>query len=269
MFLWIILLLVPLGPMGTDIFTPSMPAMTQALHADKSLVQWSISIYFLSYSFGQIFFGTIADFLGRKGPLYIGLAIFIVGSLLAVLSRSIEMVLVARFIQGFGAASPSVLTKTMLGDTFRGSALAKATSLVTLVWGISPILAPALGGYLQHYFNWTASFVVICMYGLIAFLMSFYLPETLRIKQNLKIKVLIGHYRTILRSRFFLLQTLTVGCVYSVMQAFNVSAPFIIQHDWGYSPIVYGHMALIIGIALLLGALTNRCLLYTSPSPRD
>lgn len=143
-----ILFAMPLGPMATDVFTPSLPAIQKAFSADQATVQWSIPVFLLAYALGQIVYGSLSDSWGRKRLSRWGLLIFIGGCLAAIRAPSVEVLLVARFAQGLGISATSVLTKTMAGDRYEGDQLSQVSAWITLLWGLSPVVVPALGGYL-------------------------------------------------------------------------------------------------------------------------
>ncbi len=250
-----ILFAVPLGPMATDVFTPSLPAIQTAFSATRASVQWSIPVFLLSYALGQIVYGSLSDSWGRRGLSCLGLLIFVGGCLVAIWAPSVEVLLAARFLQGLGISATSVLTKTMTGDCYEGDQLKQVSGWITLLWGFSPVVAPALGGYLQQYFGWQACFYLLLGYGLLSLaVFSLIMPETSSDKQSLDLRSLFRDQMNIVKHPPFLLNVVVFGCSYSVMQAFNIFAPFMVQDLLGYSPVFYGHLALVVGFSFLLGA---------------
>jgi MFS transporter, DHA1 family, multidrug resistance protein len=264
LLLFLILFMTPLAGIGIDLYTPSLPAIMAYFHTNESLVKLTIAFYLLGYGIGQPFFGTLSDCYGRKKLLYIGMIFFAMASFIAVYSPSIEMLLFMRFLQGIGAASSGVIAKSIVTDSFTGKEINKASTYMSLIWGLGPIIAPAIGGYLQYYLGWTSSFHLLALYGLAVFLLSLsLLPETNKNLIALNVASIINSYKQTLTHSIFLGSILGMAIVYSVITIFAVVAPFLIQEVLHYSSIAYGNIALVMGIAYFLGSFFNRFLIGT------
>lgn len=253
---------IPLSGLSIDIYVPSLPAVTQYFNVDKSLIQLSISLYILGFGLGQLGAGSIADSVGRKKPFIISMLIFIFASLLIPISVNVYQLLTLRIIQGLAIAFVSVPMRAVLSDLFSGKEFYKMMNYMTLCWAIGPIIAPAIGGYLQHYFGWQASFYFLFIYALIAFVLVIcLLPETLKEKRILNFRQIRSDFLMIMSHLDYIAGIVCLGVLWSLVILFSIVAPFIIQDILHYSAIEFGHMALLMGLAWFLGNLTSRLLI--------
>lgn len=262
LLLFLILFMTPLAGVGIDLYTPSLPSIKSYFDTSESLVKLTIAFYLLGYGIGQPFFGTLSDSYGRKTLLLIGMVFFAIASTIAVYSPSIEILLMMRLIQGLGAASSGVIAKSIVTDSFTGKEISKASTYMSLIWGLGPIVAPAIGGYLEYYFGWSSSFYLLALYGLSVFLLAFiYLPETNLRPVALNVRSILTSYTLTLTHTVFLGSIAGMAIVYSIITIFSIVAPFLIQDILHYSPIAYGNIALIMGLAYFLGSFSNRFLI--------
>ncbi|HQX89849.1 MAG TPA: MFS transporter, partial [Moraxellaceae bacterium] len=144
---WIILMgaLTAIGPLSIDMYLPGFPAIGKEFDAG-SRVELSLASFFIGLAIGQLFYGPISDRYGRKPPLYFGLSLFLLASVGAATSQSIEALIGWRFIQGLGGCAGMVIARAVVRDRCDAQEAARAFSLLILVMGIAPILAPLLGG---------------------------------------------------------------------------------------------------------------------------
>ena len=247
--------------MGVDLYVPSLPRITNYFHTQMSLVQVTISIYMFGYSIGQLFLGILSDSYGRRKILLLSGALFTFASFLAIIAGSILMLNICRLIQGVGVAGLAVVARAMLVDIYSGKDLAKSTTYFGLSWSLGPILAPFIGGYLQSYFDWSASFYLFTIYGLIIFVYAYVkLPETNLQLIKCNYCQLYKNIKVITSDYIFLCITVIGGIGYALIVVFNAVGPFLVQNVLKYSVIDYGHIALLLGIAYFLGSLTNRAI---------
>lgn len=260
--LFIVLYIIPLSGVGVDLYAPSLPAIAKGLVAPPTLVRSSLAIYLFGFSLGQFVNGTLSDIHGRRIILLFNLATFIIASFLVTIVENIYFLLLMRLIQGLSVAGPSVISKAILTDTLKGAELKKASLYLLMVWGVSPILAPGVGGYLQHYFGWHANFYFFAIYALSMFILVFLLlKETNLNLTEPRWKKVFHAYRTILSNNTFVANVFCMSLSYSTIIIFSIFTPFLVQDVLGYSAITYGHMAMILGTAFLLGTLSNRWLM--------
>jgi MFS transporter, DHA1 family, multidrug resistance protein len=265
--LCILLLMVPLTGATIDIYVPSLPAITNYFGASIQLVQWTIPSYLIGYSIAQLFCGALSDAWGRRGLLLAGMGLYTAASFLAAFSPGITALILIRFVQGLGVAAPGVLARAIASDSFESDRLPVVTNYITLAWALGPILAPLVGGYLQHVLGWKAVFYFLTAYGGVVFgLIYLLVPETNAHRHPTDWGKLLAHYRAVLASRVFLGCALVLAITYALLILFNVVGPFLVQVVLHQSPLVFGRVALSLGIAWFLGSLANRVL--TSYFPR-
>src|SRR5689334_21346210 len=157
--------LVALGPLSIDMYLPAFPELARAFRTDAASVQITLASYFVGLAIGQAFYGALSDRLGRKPPLYAGLVLYILASLGCLLAATIEMLIALRFVQALGGCAAMVIARAIVRDQFDERESARVLSLLMLVMGVAPILAPLLGGWLVVHSGWQAIFWVLAACG--------------------------------------------------------------------------------------------------------
>ncbi len=160
-------LLTAVAALTVDLSLPAIPAMAEALGTSLSQGQKIVGVFMAGMAFGQIPAGLLADRNGRLPILYIGLAIFTVAATVAAITSTIEMMLLARFVQGFGAAFSIVLSRAIVRDVSSGKDAARLMSLMTMIFTAAPVIAPSIGALLLTVWDWRMPFIVIAGCGLV------------------------------------------------------------------------------------------------------
>ena len=253
------LVMVPLGGAATDIYIPSLPAMESYFHADRFAVQATLLVFMAGYGVGQIVAGPLTDSLGRRMPILLSTILFVFASIAIALAPPLWMVIALRAAQGIFVACSAVGARAIVADCYQGADRIKAANWMTIAWATGPILSPALGGYLQVWFGWTASFWFLAGWGtIVVFVALLLLPETRVQELRQPFGKAFGVYRTMAIDPVYLPTALGMACLISVMYGFEVLAPFYIQTDLKHSPIFYGHLQLLLGCLWLAGNFFNR-----------
>lgn len=254
---------VLLPTFAIDLYLPSLPTITAALHATTNTIQLSMTLYLTGYSLGLLIAGPLADHFGRRKILLIGLFIFSVASVACALSISAGLLVISRFIQGIGAGAPGVLWRTLLRDRFEGTQLARATTTATTAWAFSPIIAPVLGSYIQHHLGWRSNFLVLTITGVILWVISYFFFVEKKNVQSEKLNVLIimKKYFRLSIHRIFIGNIIVCAMLFGVTVAFGVAAPFLFQSDLGLTIVQYGWLILLISLGYIIGANINNLLL--------
>lgn len=253
------LVMVPLGGAATDIYIPSLPAMESYFHADRFAVQATLLVFMAGYGVGQIVAGPLTDSLGRRMPILLSTILFVFASVAIALAPPLWMVIALRAAQGIFVACSAVGARAIVADCYQGADRIKAANWMTIAWATGPILSPALGGYLQVWFGWTASFWFLAGWGVIVVIVALLLlPETRAQELREPFGKAFGVYRTMAVDPVYLPTALGMACLISVMYGFEVLAPFYIQTDLKHSPIFYGHLQLLLGCLWLAGNFFNR-----------
>ncbi len=240
---FVVILVACLTGMASDIYTPSIPAIAQNLGASIHLVQYSMAIYMLGVALSQLIYGPISDGVGRKAPLTIGISIMLTGSFICLFASHIDILILGRFIQGCGAGACAALWRAVFRDIFTGEELSRyGSKLVIFITFIVPA-TPALGGYLQHYFDWRASFVFMSLYAFIAFISILYgFKETSQHhhKEKLRLSYITNTFRQLLFSRVFMGVTSCNFLVYGAFFSWFTAGPVLLIHIVGISPVKFG-----------------------------
>lgn len=157
--------LTAMGPLAIDMYLPSLPSIGADLKASAGATQATLSAFLAGMAIGQFLYGPLSDRLGRKAPILLGTAIYIAASVVCALATSIEVLIVGRFVQAFGACAGQVVARAVVRDRFDHTETARMLSLLMLIMGIAPILAPLVGGVLLTLGGWRLIFGVMILFG--------------------------------------------------------------------------------------------------------
>ncbi len=258
-YAFLIVALAPIGQMGIDIFTPSLPLIAKEFASTRETVQLSVSLYLAAFSIGQLFYGPLSDSIGRRRALSLGLILFLVGSLIAITAANIEVFIVGRIIQGFGITCASVLMRAIATDMFKPPQLASVLTYMVIGWGMGPIIAPVIGAAFQETIGWQYSLIFLAVYAVILLaLVVFVMQETNRNLVDFSLTKIGSGVCEIYGNFRFTLIFLSMGFCYGVILCFNLVGPFVVQEAMGYSPSTFGVLALGMGLVYFLGVLSNR-----------
>lgn len=260
--LLLLLAIVTVNGMAIDIYTPSLPAVVTAFHTTIALVKNTITAFLVGSLIGSFFAGSLSDSFGRRSVILPSLGFFTLCCVLNSFAPSINLFDALRFLQGGFLAIAVVGIRALMAEYYEAHTLKKVSAYMVIAWSLGPIVAPVIGGYLQHYIGWQGPFYFLALYTLfLTALCLAYLPETLESKAHFSAKSLILNYVYVMRKSRVLVYASCNGASYAIIILFSVIAPFLIQDVLGYSPISFGHIALLVGLACLLGGITNRNLI--------
>ncbi len=180
-FVALIASLMALGAIGIDSMLPALPVIGAELHVKvENHLQWIVSIYFLGMGIGQLLFGILSDWLGRKGILITGVVVYVIFSLIVASSQNFAFLLILRLFQGFAIATTGVVTRSIIRDLYSGPKMAKVISISYVVFLLVPILAPSLGQLVLLVWPWRAIFLIMASLGVLTTIWAWIrLPETL------------------------------------------------------------------------------------------
>ncbi|WP_159591996.1 multidrug effflux MFS transporter [Chelativorans xinjiangense] len=259
-------LLTAVGPFAIDMYLPALPSIGADLNAGTAAVQMSLLVFFLAMGFAQIVVGPISDMVGRKAPLYLGLVLFVIGSVGSALAADIEWLIGFRFVQGLGASAGMVVPRAVVRDLHTGVEAARLMSLLMLVFSISPILAPLTGSVIIEAFGWRAVFWAVTVAAVLAtVLLATALKETrpreLRVGSSFG-SALAG-YRFLMGNAKFLGLSLIGGFGIASFFVYLASSSFVLIDHYGLSPSLYSVFFSINAVAFfamsqLTGTLTER-----------
>ncbi|EMD1844761.1 multidrug effflux MFS transporter [Raoultella planticola] len=257
LFILILSGLMAFASLSTDIYLPAMPVMAAELQGDAEL---TITGFLIGFAVAQLIWGPIGDRLGRRTPLFIGMVLFIIGSVGCALSVSIDQIIFWRVFQALGACTGPMLARAMVRDLFARTRAAQMLSTLTIVMAIAPIIGPLLGGQLIGVTSWHAIFWLLAGIGLLMLLALRWLPETLppeRRQQGSPLKA-FHHYGQLLRNRIFIRYTLSLTCYYVAAYAFITGSPDVYIRYFGVEPQHYGWLFAVNILGLMTMSLVNR-----------
>jgi len=252
----VLALLTALGPLSTDMYLPSLPAIAAGLGATTGQTQLTLSAFLLGFAAGQFFYGPISDRIGRKPVLLFGLGLFTFASLICALSPNIETLIGARFLQALGASGPIVLGRAIVRDFYEGPRAGRELSRMGTIMGVVPAAAPVLGGIIERFTGWRVTFGMMILFGLsMAAIISLRMPESIRRKSDAPIsfaailrgfRILLGHagYRT-----YVGLSMLTYGGLF----AFISGSSFVLQKIYGLDELSFAFSFTFVVVGFMTG----------------
>jgi DHA1 family bicyclomycin/chloramphenicol resistance-like MFS transporter len=179
-FILLLGLLDAFGPLGIDMYLPAFPMIEQDLHAQGGAMQLTLSLFLAGLGVGQLVCGPISDRVGRRAPLLYGAAAFAAASVLCAFARSIETLIIARFVMGLAGATGMVVARAVVRDSFEEADSSRIYSMLMLVIGVAPILSPSVGGWLMGFGGWGSIFWALAGFACICGVaVAVDLPETL------------------------------------------------------------------------------------------
>lgn len=243
------------GPLSVDLFLPSMPQIGRAYGAPPSQVQLTISLYLFGFAIGQIIYGPIADRFGRKPIIIAAFAIFCAATAGCLVAPTIETLIAGRVVQALGASGSIVVARAVVRDLYEGVRAGQQLSLMGVMMGLMPIVAPIIGGALLTLFHWRAGFVFqFGVAALAAYLVWRFLPET-QAREPASSADLLGGYRLIGTHPVFL-TNLMVGAVgYSGLFAWISGSSFVLQNIVGLSPFQYAVCYALSCVGFMIGGI--------------
>jgi multidrug resistance protein len=254
--------LLPLSGFATDIYIPSLPSMGPALHVSSVQVQLTLTLFLISYGVSQLFIGSILDSYGRYKLGLISLVVFGFSCVAIASSHNFYLICAMRVLQGFTVAMVIVAKRAYFVDVYEGERLKHFLSMFTIIWSAGPIVAPFIGGYLEHLFGWQSNFYFLAALAfIIAVLEYFYSTETLRNPAVFNLKRIGGIYLTMIQTTSFTMGILMLSFGYTMVMIYNMTGPFIIEHHLMLTPVIAGYCSLLLGFAWMIGGFIGKALI--------
>ena len=214
--LWVMMLgvMIAIGPLSIDMYLPAFPSMAEDFGVNVGTIAKSVPAYFLGLVFGQLFYGPFSDRIGRVRPLYLGMSIFIIASIICATTNNAYVLFIARTLQALGACVTTVVTRAAIRDTLNPVQSARAFSLMVLVMGVAPILAPSLGALILKVADWHGIFWFLASFGVLNLLLTkCFLKETLK-PENRNTRPMsesFGQYFGLMKDHTFMLPAVASG----------------------------------------------------------
>ena len=258
-----------LVPFSVDSYLPAVPEIADHFGTTTASITYSLSAFFVGFAISQLIYGPLLDRYGRKKPLYFGLIISIISSLACMVAGTEVQFIIFRFFQALGASVATVAAITMVRDFFTPDESAKIFSLIILVIGASPLLAPTIGGIITSQLGWQWIFVFLsCIAVLLILIISTVLPVVYKPNPeiSLKIRNQTARYISILKNPQFLVYSLAGAFSFASLFVYVAGSPIIFLQVFHVSPKVFGAIFAILSTGFIGGSQLNILVLrkYTS-----
>ncbi|GAQ14138.1 multidrug resistance protein D [Myroides odoratimimus] len=243
------------------IYSPALTHLAKAFDVTKETTLLTISIYFIAFALGVIFWGILSDYIGRRKAMLSGLITYTLASVLALLATNFETILIARFIAAFGIAVGSVITQTMMRDSYTGVELAKVFSIMGIALSVSPVIGLLMGGILSNQFGYWGVFTVLATLSILLVSTSFFsLKETKQHTDKITLDKIIALAKTMYTDSLLWKYALLVMAYNVLLFSYYSFAPFIFEQE-GLSPTVYGYSGIVLAVGSFIGSSLNKKLL--------
>lgn len=263
-FTFMMSMVMAVTALAIDMMLPAFGDMraTFGLAADSNTIALVVTMFLVGLGLGQPLWGPLSDALGRKPIIYAGLVVYVVGAIGAALAPTLPALLLARFVGGFGAAGPRVVTQGVVRDAFEGEAMAKVMSYIMAVFILIPIVAPTVGALVLAISSWQVIFVVIAVFGIVVGIWAVRLPETLPPERRIPLDLgRIGAAALeVVRSRFAIGLTAAQAVIFGFFASYLASSQLFMEDIYDLAdlfPLFFGGQALV----FVAGMLTNTRLL--------
>lgn len=256
-----LLVLAMVGELSVGVFVPVTPQLKSIFLADASRVQLTISFFAAGFALGQLLYGPLSDRLGRRPVLLTGLCIYLAGSLLAVLSPSLDLLVGARLVQGLGASACLSLARAMVRDVYGQENSARVMAVLFFAVSSAILVGPVIGGVMADHLGWTASLYFLVGLGTVMLLtIALLLPETNphRSAGGSSLWAAIAGYPGLFTSTNFRSYACAHACAYASMYAWISGAPFVLIEQYAYTRETYGVLFAASFTGMPLGVMVAR-----------
>jgi len=252
------------GAMSIDLYLPSLPTMGRAFHASPGAVGATLTAFLVGMGIGQLVHGPLSDRRGRRGPLLAGLALYVAASIAAALAPSIGLLIAARFLQGLGGCAALVINRAVVRDRYATQDAARIFSLLLLVMGVAPVLAPLAGSGLLAMFDWRAIFWVLALFGgAVGLAVQFGLPETRTLAAREAVRAIhpARVYWNLLRNPRLVGHLIAIAFSGASLFVYVASSSLLFIGDFGLTPTQFSGLFATNAIAFIASAQVNRLVL--------
>ena len=227
------------GPFAIDMYLPAMPQVAEDFHTTEATAALTLTSYFIVFGIAQMIYGPMADAIGRKKPMLIGVGIFFAATILAIYAPTMQWLIIARGLQGLGAATLMAVPRAVVRDVAMGPDAARVIAAIMIVTAVSPMLAPMTGAFIMQWGGWREIFVFLAVTSLVSLaLIAFVLPETLDPKDRRPVELgpMLSGAKTLLGNRRFMGLTMIGGFSMASFFVFLSAASFVYKQQYGLTP---------------------------------
>ncbi|MEU5127042.1 multidrug effflux MFS transporter [Streptomyces mobaraensis] len=247
--------LTAVAPLSMDMYLPALPEVTDSLRSPAATVQLTLTGCLMGMALGQLVVGPMSDKWGRRRPLLVGMALYVVATVLCAVAPNAPMLIAFRLVQGLAGAAGIVIARAVVRDLYDGVAMARFFSTLMLISGVAPVVAPLIGGQLLRFTDWRGVFVVLTGVGLaLTFLVYRYLDETLPPgrRQSGGLGGTLRAMRGLLADRAFTGYMLSGGFAFAALFSYISASPFVVQDIYGASPQTFSLLFGLNSVGLVL-----------------
>jgi DHA1 family bicyclomycin/chloramphenicol resistance-like MFS transporter len=248
-------LLAALGMLAINMYLASFPSIGRDLNASPAQVKLTLTVFLLGFAFGQLVIGPLSDRFGRRPLLIAGLVLYAVTAALIAIANDIDWIVGIRIAQAIGACTGSVLARAVARDLFQGDELTRSLGFITTLVAAAPGFSPLIGGFVETFFGWRATFALLAIVGVFATLVVWFrVPETHHRREAApNMAQAFASYFTLLRKRDFLIPAAATTCAMAGLFAFFAASPTIFIQGFGISPVVFGFIPCVTVFAVFAG----------------
>jgi DHA1 family bicyclomycin/chloramphenicol resistance-like MFS transporter len=254
-------MLAAIAPLSTDMYLPSLPEVMNSFSVSPSIIQMTLTASMAGMAAGQIFTGPLSDSKGRKVPLFLGMILFTISTVICALSKSIDIFLIFRLIQGFTGGAGIVIARAIARDVCSGPALTKFFSMLMLVNGLAPILSPVIGAQILRFSSWRGIFIFLFLIGILLSIGAFTMKETLPVEKRLSsnFSASLHSFTLLFKERYFMGHCIMQCFAFAAFFAYISGSSFVFQNIYNVSPQEFSYIFGANGIGLMIGGvLVNR-----------
>lgn len=252
-----------------DLYLPVLPQLGRDLGATQTLAQLTMSLCMVGLGVGQLLARPLSDRIGRRRPLVIGVAFYTIVSVLCALAPTIWTLIGFRFLQGLAGAAGLVIARAMVRDLFSGAEAARVYSLLMIVMGVAPVLAPLAGGQLARFGDWRVMFAALVVIGVVLTLGALTLPETLPPgrRQEKGLTAIRSQFTTLAQDRRFMGYALALATGAYALFTYISFSSFVLQDSYGLTPQLFSLIFGVNAVGIVAGGNVNR-LIVRRAGPR-
>ncbi len=260
---FVLVLCAVIGPLSIDLFTPSLPAMTEAFHTTPSTAQWTVSIFMLGFAISMLLVGPISERYGNCRTLLGGYTIYLLATLTILLSSSIEIIIAARLLQAVAGCFGTALSRAIARDLYKGKNDVQVLGMIGASLVVAPMAAPVVGGILQQNWGWQASFIVMMIIGLVTMAAVTLLPNDNKGNPEAGLGDTLSGFKVLFRDHRFMIPGITASLAFAGAFVFVVGAPYVLIGSFHIEPQTYGLifavvMGAYIGSSMLAGRINDK-----------